>query len=100
MAGKKSKNIKPLAGYVLVESEEANQKTSSGIYLPENAQEKQAQGKVIAVGSSLQRDGQEITCPVKAGDTVFYKKWGGDEIKIDNKELKLVKFDDIMAILE
>ena len=101
MAVKSSKiTIKPLAGYVLIESTEATQKTSSGIYLPDTAQEKQGQGKVVATGSSLHIDGREVSCPVKVGDTVFYKKWGGDEIKVENKELKLVKFDDIMAVLE
>lgn len=99
MAGKTQVNIKPLAGYVLIESTEANEKTSSGIYLPDTAKEKQGQGKVIAVGAPIYIDGKEILSPVKVGETVFYKKWGGDEIKINNKELKIVKFDDLMATL-
>ncbi len=99
MAGKTQSNIKPLAGYVLIESAGGNEKTSSGIYLPDSAQEKQGQGKVIAVGAPIYIDGREILSPVKVGDTVFYKKWGGDEIKLNNKELKIVKFDDLMAVL-
>ena len=88
-------------GYVLVEPEEASSKTSSGIYLPESAQEKPAQGTVIACGDDMvMENGKVVKCPVKNGDKVVYKKWGGDEIKIDGKELKLVKFDDLMAILE
>lgn len=94
-------NVKPLMGYVLVEPVEAESKTASGIILPESAQEKPAQGKVLSVGEDLiLENGKVLTCPVKVGDTVVYKKWGGDEIKVAGKELKLVKFDDLMAILE
>ena len=94
-------NIKPLMGYVLVEPQEAEQKTASGIILPSSAQEKPAQGKVIAIGDDLILEGGKfMSAPVKVGDVVVYKKWGGDEIKIEGKELKLVKFDDLMAILE
>ncbi len=88
-------------GYVLVEPSEAETKTASGIILPESAQEKPAQGKVIACGDDWIIDGGKVVkCPVKVGDRVVYKKWGGDEIKIGGVEYKLVKFDDLMAILE
>ncbi|MBI2017592.1 co-chaperone GroES [Candidatus Daviesbacteria bacterium] len=94
-------NIKPLMGYCLVQPSEAETKTASGIYLPEGAQEKPAQGIVIACGDDMvMENGKTVKCPVKNGDKVVYKKWGGDEIKIEGKELKLVKFDDLMAILE
>ena len=94
-------SIKPLMGYVLVEPSEADTKTASGIILPESAQEKPAQGKVIACGDDMvMENGKTVKCPVKVGDKVVYKKWGGDEIKVEGKELKLVKFDDLMAILE
>lgn len=93
--------IKPLMGYVLVEPSEALGKTASGIILPESAQEKPAQGIVIAVGDSwMLENGRVVMSPVKSGDRVVYKKWGGDEIKVAGKEYKLVKFDDLMAILE
>lgn len=92
--------IKPLMGYVLVEPSEAETKTSSGIILPESAQEKPAQGLVVAVGDDWITEGKVVKAPVKVGDIVVYKKWGGDEIKVSGKELKLVKFDDLMAILE
>lgn len=88
-------------GYCLVEPSEAQTSTLSGIILPESAQEKPAQGKVISCGDDLiLESGKVMKCPVKVGDIVVYKKWGGDEIKIEGKELKLVKFDDLMAILE
>lgn len=93
-------SIKPLAGYVLVEPLPAESKTASGIILPETAQERPAIGMVVAVGDALYVDGKEITSPVKLGDKVFYKKWGGDEIKVGGEELKLVKFDDIMALVK
>ncbi|MDO8573614.1 MAG: co-chaperone GroES [Candidatus Daviesbacteria bacterium] len=94
-------SVKPLMGYVLVEPSEAETKTLSGIILPESAQEKPAQGKVVACGDEMvMENGKVVKCPVKLGDKVVYKKWGGDEIKVDGKELKLVKFDDLMAILE
>ena len=86
----KKLGIRPLSGYLIVQPSEAETQTSSGIYLPESAQEKPAQGMVIACGDEM----------VKVGDKVIYKKWGGDEIKFGGKELKLVKFDDLMAILE
>lgn len=88
-------------GYVLVQPSEAENKTASGIILPESAQEKPAQGVVLSCGDEMVlENGKTLKCPVKVGDKVVYKKWGGDEIKVDGKELKLVKFDDLMAILE
>lgn len=94
-------SIKPLAGFVLVEPAEAQATTASGIILPESAQERPAMGTVLSVGDDLiLESGKAIKSPVKVGDKVFYKKWGGDEIKVDGKELKLVKFDDLMAIVE
>ena len=94
-------SVRPLMGYVLVEPSEAETKTASGIILPESAQEKPAQGKVISCGDDMvMENGKIVRCPVKVGDRVVYKKWGGDEIKVEGKELKLVKFDDLMAILE
>jgi chaperonin GroES len=94
-------NLKPLMGYVLVEPSTADIQTASGIYLPETAQEKPAQGTVISIGEDLVlENGKVMRSPVKVGDKVVYKKWGGDEIKVSGVEYKLVKFDDLMAILE
>ena len=94
-------SIKPLAGYVLIEPSEAQATTSAGIILPESAQERPAMGTVLSIGQDLiLENGKTLRSPVKPGDKVFYKKWGGDEIKVEGKELKLVKFDDLMAIVE
>jgi chaperonin GroES len=92
--------IKPLAGYALVEPQEAEEVTASGIVLPDTAQEKPAKGKILAVGGPALVEGKEIKPEFKEGDTVLYKKWGGDEIKVEGKEYKIVKFEDVMAIVE
>ena len=92
--------LKPLAGYVLIEPAPKETKTASGIVLPESAEEKPQEGKVLACGAPLYEEGKEIVCPVKVGDKVVYKKWGGNEIKVEGKELLLIKFEDLMAIVE
>ena len=91
--------IKPLAGYVLIEPAPKETKTASGILLPDSADEKPQEGKVLACGPDAVEDGKIIKCPVKAGDKVVYKKWGGNEIKVDGKELLLIKFEDLMAVV-
>lgn len=87
-------NLKPTAGYVLIEPLEKEVKTSSGIYLPENAGEKPQKGNVLAVGD----DTKDVKKPCSPGDSVLYKKWGGNEIKIEGKEYLFVKFEDILAV--
>lgn len=97
----KKVTLKPLMGYCLVEPSAAETRTVSGLYLPDSAQEKPAQGTVIAIGDDvILESGKIMKAPVKVGDKVIYKKWGGDEIKLNGIEYKLVKFDDLMAILE
>ncbi len=91
--------IKPLTGYVLIEPAPKETKTASGIVLPDSAEEKPQEGKVLAVGSDIIEEGKTIKCPVKVGDSVVYKKWGGNEIKEAGKELLLIKFEDLMAII-
>jgi len=84
----------------LIEPQEAEEVTASGIVLPDSAQEKPAQGKVLAVGSPAVVEGKEVRAEFKVGDSVLYKKWGGDEIKLEGIEYKLVKFEDVMAIIQ
>lgn len=92
-------NLKPTSGYLLLEPEEAETKTASGIVLPDKAGEKPQSGKVLAVGDEEVTDGgAKRQSPAKVGDRVIYKKWGGNEIKINGKEYLFVKFDDILAI--
>ena len=92
-------NLKPTAGYILIEPLEKEVKTSSGIYLPDTASEKPQKGKVLAVGADDVTDsGKMRKPPVKAGDIVIYKKWGGNEVKIGNVEYLFVKFEDVLAV--
>lgn len=91
--------LKPTAGYLLLEPQSAETKTSGGIYLPDSTGEKPQIGKVIAVGQDEVTDsGAKKPSPAKVGDSVVYKKWGGNEIKVEGKDYLFVKFDDILAI--
>jgi len=97
---KKAFNLTPAPGIMIIEPAEVEEKTKSGIYLPDNAEkEKPQKGEVIAVGEAEITDsGVERQSPVKVGDHVIYKKWGATELKIENKELLFAKFEDILAI--
>jgi len=95
----KISDLKPLAGYVLVEPAEAQKKTASGIYLPESSDEKPQYGKVLACGANTVDHGEKVTCPVKKNDQVLYKKWGGNEFKVANKEYQFLKFEDLIAVI-
>lgn len=91
-------NLKPTAGYLLIEPLEKEVKTASGIYLPESAGEKPQKGKILAAGGATFSDGQKIESPAKVGETVIYKKWGGNEVKLDGRELVFIEFKDVLAI--
>jgi len=94
--------LKPTAGYALIEPVEAEKRTAAGIVLPDTHDEKSQRGKVIAIGASQITDsGKEIKPEFKVGQTVIFKKWGGDEVKlgISGKELIFVKFEDVLAIV-
>lgn len=94
----KTNKINPAPGYVLLEPMEAQEKTASGIYLPDSASEKPQQAKVLAVGDEEVLDsGNKRKANVKVGDVVIYKKWGGNEVKLEGKEYLFAKFDDILA---
>lgn len=93
-------NIHPLPGFVLVEPAEPETQTASGIFLPNSGEEKPQHGVVIACGDAITQDGEKITCPVKKGDQVLYKKWGGNEVKVGDKELQLLKFEDLLATVK
>jgi chaperonin GroES len=96
----KTLKIKPAPGYILLEPMEAQEKTTSGIYLPDSASEKPQQAKVLSVGSDEVLDsGIKRSAEVKIGDVVIYKKWGGNEVKLEGKEYLFAKFDDILAVV-
>jgi chaperonin GroES len=90
--------LQPLADRVLVKPVEKEEKTKSGIYLPDTAKEKPQEGEIIAVGpGKLTDDGKRIPMDLKAGDRVIYAKYGGTEIKVDDKELIILREGDILA---
>jgi chaperonin GroES len=95
-------NIQPLPGYVLVEPQKKEKTTASGIVLPESHEDKPQQGKVLTVGEAYVSDyGTKKDSPVKVGDVVIYREWGGKEYKQDDSaELLILKFDDIMAVIK
>ncbi len=94
-----SADFQPTAGYVLVQQLEADSVTESGIYLPDSAKDKPQSGKVLAVGSDqVTESGLKVKAPVKKGDSVIFKKWGGNEVTFGTKEFLFVKFEDIFAI--
>lgn len=93
-------NFKPLGDRVLIAREEEVSKTAGGIIIPDTAKEKPIRGKVIAVGDGAKdKDGNLIAMSVKAGDVVVFGKWGGSEIKVDDKEYLVMKESDIMGII-
>lgn len=85
----KTKKIQPLFDYILVEPAEQEDVTASGIVLPDNAKEKPQSAVVKAVGEDVKQ--------VKVGDIVIHKKWGGNDVKVDGKDMMLIKEEDIMA---
>jgi chaperonin GroES len=87
--------IKPLADRVLVEPMEAEEKTASGLYIPDTAKEKPQKGTVVALGPGT----KDITMEVKKGDVVLYGKYAGTEINIDGKDYLMMKQADILAIV-
>ncbi len=94
--------VKPLADYILIEPKSSKDTTTpSGIVLPDTAKEKPQEGKVLATGPGRKDDeGKYVKMEVKAGDVIYYKKWGGNEIKVDNKELIIIKEEDVLAVIE
>ena len=93
--------FRPLHDRILVERVESDTKTASGIIIPDTAQEKPMQGKVLAVGKGVAlEDGSVRALDVKKGDTVLFGKWSGTEVKMDGKELLIMKESDVMGVVE
>ena len=92
--------FKPLHDRVLIEVLDNLEKTSGGIIIPDSAQEKPQEGKVVAVGGGAKtEDGKIIPMDVKVGDKVLIGKWSGTEVTIDNIDYVIVKESDIMGIV-
>lgn len=92
-------NLKPLGDRVIIKVLEEEEKTSSGIVLPDQAKEKPQEGEIKAVGPGrVLDDGKRAEMDVKAGDKVVYSKYAGTEIKIDGEEYLILRQDDILAV--
>jgi chaperonin GroES len=92
--------FRPLHDRVLVERIEAEEKTAGGIIIPDTAKEKPQEGKVVAVGAGAKaEDGKVTPLDVKAGDTILFGKWSGTEVKVDGKDLLIMKESDILGIV-
>ncbi len=93
--------IRPLGEKILVKRLEAEEKTASGIFLPEKAKEKPQQAKVVAIGDGkLLENGSRAPFSVKPGDTIILGKWGGQEVKVDGEEYVVLGEDEVMAVVE
>ena len=93
-------NFTPLHDRVLVRRIESEEKTAGGLIIPDSAKEKPQEGEVIAVGEGARKDNGELIAPaVKAGDRVLFGKWSGTEVKLDGKDLLIMKESDILGIL-
>ena len=95
-----SLQLKPIGDRVIVQRLGSVEKTKTGLYLPDTAQEKPQEGKVIAVGSGRTlKNGKVIPLSVKAGDRIIFGKYSGSEITVDDKEYVFLNEDDILAIV-
>jgi len=93
--------LKPLADRVIVKQTEAEEKTASGIYLPDAAKEKPTKGKVISVGpGKLDEEGKRMEPNVKAGDVVYYGKYAGTEVEVNGEKFVILRESDLLGVLE
>ena len=92
--------IKPLGDRVVIKNMEAEETTKGGILLTSGSKEKPQMAEVLAVGPGGMVDGKEVTMHVKVGDKVIYSKYAGTEVKLDGKEMIIVRQSDILAIVE
>ena len=93
--------LRPLADRVFVKQTEAEEKTKSGLYLPDAAKEKPTKGKVIAAGpGKLDDKGKHMEVGVRAGDTVYYGKYSGTDVEVDGEKFVILRETDILGVLE
>ncbi|MCM3761093.1 co-chaperone GroES [Alkalihalobacillus oceani] len=92
--------LKPLGDRIVIELVESEEKTASGIVLPDSAKEKPQEGKVVAVGTGRVTDnGERIALEVSEGDSIIFSKYAGTEVKYDNKEYLILRESDVLAII-
>lgn len=93
-------SIKPLSDRVVVKPAEADEKTESGLYIPDSAKEKPQRGTIVSVGPGKVENGNKIDMTVKEGDTVLYGKYAGTEINLGDDDLLIMRESDILGIVE
>lgn len=93
--------LKPLGDRLVIEPVEKEEKTASGIVLPDSAKEKPQEGRVVAVGNGKVADnGERVALDVKEGDKIIFSKYAGTEVKYDGKEYLILRQDDVLAVVE
>ncbi len=92
-------SIKPLGNRVVVKPEAAEDRTASGLYIPDTAKEKPQRGKIISVGPGGVENGTKIDMTVAEGDTILYGKYAGTEIKLDGEDYLIMRESDILGII-
>ena len=101
MTTKVAVKVRPLHDRIIVQRIEEGEQKIGGIIIPDTAKEKPQQGKVVAVGAGKQKDdGKRIALDVKAGDTILFGKYSGQEIKIDGEEHLIMREEDILGVIE
>ena len=93
--------IKPLPGYCLISPIKEQETSEMGLLLPDKPNEKPARGKILSVGpDGVFEDGKPMRCPVKEGDTVYYRRWGGEDIQFQGKDYHFSKFTELIGVVE
>jgi chaperonin GroES len=93
-------NLKPLEDRIVVQPQEEEETTVSGIVIPDTAKEKPVEGKVVAVGPGRFEEGQRVPIDVKVGDSVIYSKYGGTEVKVEGEEYLILSARDVLAVID
>ena len=94
-------NVRPLHDRIIVQRTEEGEQKIGGIIIPDSAKEKPQQGKVIAAGNGKTKDdGQRLPLDVKAGDTILFGKYSGQEIKLDGEEYLIMREDEVLAVID
>ncbi len=94
-------SLRPLSDRILVERVAEDEKTKGGIYIPDTAKEKPAEGKIVASGNGrMGEDGKLLPMDVKVGDRILFSKYGGTEVKIDGIDYLILRQDDVLGVVE
>jgi chaperonin GroES len=94
-------NIRPLNDRILVKRLESEEKTAGGLFIPDSAKEKPAEGEIVAVGPGKMTDkGERVAMDVKSGDRVLFSKYGGTDVKIAGEDYLIMREDDILGVVE